>query len=70
MIVSILHDQFDQWGVWAALRDGDPRTQTESFLIGVGATVEDAAATAVKALHQALDDVVILAHDKGATVQR
>lgn len=70
MIVSLRQDSLGVWSVWVAMEAGDPTTQTESFILGSASTAAHAAALAVTALHQALDDVVVLAHDQGATVAR
>jgi hypothetical protein len=58
------------WVVWAALNEGDPTQQPESFVIGCANNPTGACEAAVRALNKALDDVVILAHDHGVTVER
>ena len=69
MIVSFRTHR-NEWEVWVALFDGDPIPQRESFCIGVGGTADEAAASAVKALHQALDDVAAQARQHGAVVAK
>jgi hypothetical protein len=75
VIVHLFRDReewppVNEWQVWVSLQDGNPAVMTESFCIGVGETVDEAATAARKALDKALDDLVVLAHDQGATVAR
>jgi hypothetical protein len=48
--VTILQDPVGEWDVWAHIEEGDPRTQTESFVLGAGATPEAAKLAAAEAL--------------------
>jgi GTP cyclohydrolase III len=60
----------EEFGVWVALKPGDPIEQECSFAIGSGSTPREAFDAAKRALDQACDDLVVLAHDNGVQVQR
>lgn len=69
MIVQLLNSHQGVWSVWVSLQ-GDAPTEPESFCIGEENNPHGAFEAAVRALNKALDDVVVLAHDRGVTVQR
>jgi hypothetical protein len=48
--VTLLQDPIGEWDVWAHLEEGDPRTMSESFVLGSGETPEAAKLSAAEAL--------------------
>lgn len=53
-----LEQDGDEFLVWAMLDDGrtvDPAERSESFVIGTGATKDDALVNAIKALERAME---------------
>jgi hypothetical protein len=49
-VTMVLDSKVGEWEVWAHLEVGDPRTMTESFVLGVGASKDEARLHALEAL--------------------
>lgn len=59
MKLTLEHDG-DEYMVWAMLDDGrevKPAERSESFVIGTGATADEAITSAIKALERAMDEL-------------
>jgi hypothetical protein len=57
MSALTIRDDNGDWQVWIALKKGNPTRMNESFIVGMGATRDEAVADAVKDLETCIDEL-------------